>query len=196
VQNRVKSRGSILATRDATRRLSATASSRARIFDRVPARFACFVLAIRRILFFQFWSAYVPCGAAQLNAVQLSLEQIDVIRRLAEMNAQHLTLVTSVKGEYGTDPHDSVTWKDNVTLRTRASYLGVVNRSFFPSFSPLAISENTVEIPFRVVCADEKRKLRQRRVRDVNPRQTVSSPRQPSPSRSRTKKFLRAHYVA
>lgn len=50
--------------------------------------------------FFQFWSAYVPCGAAQLNAVQLSLEQIDVIRRLAEMNAQHLTLVTSVKGEY------------------------------------------------------------------------------------------------
>lgn len=52
-------------------------------------------------LFFpQFWSAYVPCGAAQLNAVQLSLEQIDVIRRLAEMNAQHLTLVTSVKGEY------------------------------------------------------------------------------------------------
>lgn len=48
---------------------------------------------------FQFWSAYVPCGAAQLNAVQLSLEQIDVIRRLAEMNAQHLTLVTSVKGE-------------------------------------------------------------------------------------------------
>lgn len=51
------------------------------------------------MLFFQFWSAYVPCGAAQLNAVQLSLEQIDVIRRLAEMNAQHLTLVTSVKGE-------------------------------------------------------------------------------------------------
>ncbi|XP_032458113.1 dipeptidase 1 isoform X2 [Nasonia vitripennis] len=46
----------------------------------------------------QFWSAYVPCGAAQLNAVQLSLEQIDVIRRLAEMNAQHLSLVTSVKG--------------------------------------------------------------------------------------------------
>ncbi|XP_033212478.1 dipeptidase 1-like [Belonocnema kinseyi] len=45
----------------------------------------------------KFWSAYVPCGAAQLNAVQLSLEQIDVIRRLAEMNAQHLTLVTTVK---------------------------------------------------------------------------------------------------
>lgn len=51
------------------------------------------------IRLFQFWSAYVPCAAAQLNAVQLSLEQIDVIRRLAEMNAQHLTLVTSVKGE-------------------------------------------------------------------------------------------------
>lgn len=56
-------------------------------------------LRMRYDTFFQFWSAYVPCGAAQLNAVQLSLEQIDVIRRLAEMNAQHLTLVTSVKGE-------------------------------------------------------------------------------------------------
>jgi len=79
------------------------------------ARYVLAILTRYAILFFQFWSAYVPCGAAQLNAVQLSLEQIDVIRRLAEMNAQHLTLVTSVKGEYAvprTIPlHDSITWR-------------------------------------------------------------------------------------
>lgn len=28
----------------------------------------------------QFWAAYVPCGAQYLDAVQLTLEQIDVIR--------------------------------------------------------------------------------------------------------------------
>ncbi|KAF4523206.1 hypothetical protein B566_EDAN002467 [Ephemera danica] len=30
----------------------------------------------------QFWSAYVPCGARDLDAVQLALEQIDVIKRI------------------------------------------------------------------------------------------------------------------
>lgn len=29
----------------------------------------------------QFWSAYVPCGAQGLDAVQIVLEQIDLIRR-------------------------------------------------------------------------------------------------------------------
>ncbi|XP_067009090.2 dipeptidase 1 [Anabrus simplex] len=46
----------------------------------------------------QFWSAYVPCGAQYLDAVQLTLEQIDLIKRLAELNPDHLSLVTSVKG--------------------------------------------------------------------------------------------------
>ncbi|XP_021940411.1 dipeptidase 1-like isoform X2 [Zootermopsis nevadensis] len=46
----------------------------------------------------QFWSAYVPCDAQYLDAVQLTLEQIDLIKRLADLNPEHLTLVTSVKG--------------------------------------------------------------------------------------------------
>lgn len=43
----------------------------------------------------QFWSAYVPCGAQHLDAVQITLEQIDVIQRLIDMNSQYFTLVKS-----------------------------------------------------------------------------------------------------
>lgn len=43
----------------------------------------------------QFWSAYVPCKAQHLDAVQITLEQIDVIRRLVDYNPQHLALVRS-----------------------------------------------------------------------------------------------------
>lgn len=41
----------------------------------------------------QFWSAYVPCKAQHLDAVQITLEQIDVIRRLVDLNSQHFALV-------------------------------------------------------------------------------------------------------
>ncbi|XP_065348601.1 dipeptidase 1-like isoform X1 [Cloeon dipterum] len=45
----------------------------------------------------QFWSAYVPCGARHLNAVQIALEQIDVIKRLADLYPSYLQLVTTAK---------------------------------------------------------------------------------------------------
>nr|CAH7713257.1 unnamed protein product [Callosobruchus chinensis] len=41
----------------------------------------------------QFWSAYVPCKAQHLDAVQVTLEQIDVIKRLVEYNSKHFALV-------------------------------------------------------------------------------------------------------
>nr|CAH7713260.1 unnamed protein product [Callosobruchus chinensis] len=34
----------------------------------------------------QFWSAYVPCKAQHLDAVQVTLEQIDVIKRLVSIH--------------------------------------------------------------------------------------------------------------
>ncbi|XP_067000726.1 dipeptidase 1-like [Anabrus simplex] len=46
----------------------------------------------------QFWSAYVPCSAQYLDAVQLVLEQIDVIRRLVDKYPSHMTLVTTSQG--------------------------------------------------------------------------------------------------
>ncbi|XP_065362087.1 dipeptidase 1 [Calliphora vicina] len=43
----------------------------------------------------QVWSAYVPCEAQGLDAVQLALEQIDIIRRLTDMYQQDTVLVQS-----------------------------------------------------------------------------------------------------
>ncbi|XP_069678745.1 dipeptidase 1-like [Periplaneta americana] len=44
-----------------------------------------------------FWAAYVPCESQFLDAVQLTLEQIDVIRRLTEKYHPTLILCTSVE---------------------------------------------------------------------------------------------------
>ncbi|XP_065336373.1 dipeptidase 1-like [Cloeon dipterum] len=43
----------------------------------------------------QFWAAYVPCESQFRDAVQLTLEQIDVIRRLTQKYEPHLTLCLS-----------------------------------------------------------------------------------------------------
>jgi membrane dipeptidase len=47
---------------------------------------------------FQFWSAYAPCSSQHLDAVQLTLEQIDLIRRLVLLYPQHMALVTTADG--------------------------------------------------------------------------------------------------
>ncbi|XP_055605585.1 dipeptidase 1-like [Uranotaenia lowii] len=47
---------------------------------------------------FQFWSAYAPCSSQHLDAVQLTLEQIDLIRRLVNLYPQHMALVTTADG--------------------------------------------------------------------------------------------------
>jgi hypothetical protein len=47
----------------------------------------------------QFWSAYVPCSTQHLDAVQLTLEQIDVIRRLVAKYPTYMTLVTTTEGK-------------------------------------------------------------------------------------------------
>ncbi|KAG5679696.1 hypothetical protein PVAND_009249 [Polypedilum vanderplanki] len=46
----------------------------------------------------QFWSAYAPCSSQHLDAVQLTLEQIDLIRRLVLLYPQHMALATSADG--------------------------------------------------------------------------------------------------
>ncbi|XP_066901694.1 dipeptidase 1 isoform X2 [Halyomorpha halys] len=46
----------------------------------------------------QFWSAYVPCGAQYMDAVQITMEQIDVIKRLTQLYSSDLQFVTSVAG--------------------------------------------------------------------------------------------------
>jgi len=46
----------------------------------------------------QFWSAYAPCSSQHLDAVQLTLEQIDLIRRLVQLYPHHMALVTTASG--------------------------------------------------------------------------------------------------
>lgn len=61
-----------------------------------------FLLNIMLILYLivskKFWAAYVPCEAQHRDAVQLTLEQIDVIIRLTEKYSPQLTTCTSALG--------------------------------------------------------------------------------------------------
>jgi membrane dipeptidase len=43
----------------------------------------------------QFWSVYVPAGLGPSEALQATLEQIDVVKRLARRFPEHLTLATT-----------------------------------------------------------------------------------------------------
>ncbi len=38
----------------------------------------------------QFWVAYAPCGSQHKDAVQITLEQIDLIKRLVNQYPNHL----------------------------------------------------------------------------------------------------------
>lgn len=47
---------------------------------------------------FQFWSAYVPCGAQYLDAVQIALEQVDTVRRMVSRYPSYTAFATSARG--------------------------------------------------------------------------------------------------
>ena len=50
-------------------------------------------------LFFQLWVAYAPCGAQHKDAVQVTLEQVDLIKRLVEAYPNQLELVRTADGK-------------------------------------------------------------------------------------------------
>lgn len=47
---------------------------------------------------FQFWSVYVLCSAQNKDAVRLTLEQIDVVKRMCQIYPE-LELVTTSQGD-------------------------------------------------------------------------------------------------
>ena len=47
----------------------------------------------------QLWVAYSPCGSQHKDAVQITLEQIDLIKRLMADYNKHLQLATTANGE-------------------------------------------------------------------------------------------------
>lgn len=51
------------------------------------------------VMSLQLWVAYAPCGSQHKDAVQITLEQIDLIKRFAESYPSHLQLVRSSDGK-------------------------------------------------------------------------------------------------
>ena len=46
----------------------------------------------------QLWTAYAPCGSQHKDAVQITLEQIDLIKRLVDTYPDYLQLVHTSQG--------------------------------------------------------------------------------------------------
>ena len=50
------------------------------------------------ITYLQLWVAYAPCGSQHKDAIQITLEQIDLIKRFVEQYQDTLEFVTSSDG--------------------------------------------------------------------------------------------------
>ena len=48
----------------------------------------------------QLWTAYAPCGSQHKDAVQITLEQIDLIKRMVELYPHILQLAQTAQGTY------------------------------------------------------------------------------------------------
>ena len=46
----------------------------------------------------QLWTACAPCGSQHKDAVQITLEQIDLIKRLVDQYSDHLQLAQTAQG--------------------------------------------------------------------------------------------------
>ena len=52
-----------------------------------------------KLILLQLWVAYAPCGSQHKDAVQITLEQIDLIKRFIEQYSANLQFVTSSSSE-------------------------------------------------------------------------------------------------
>ena len=62
------------------------------------SNFVYFLLTSSHLIF-QLWVAYAPCSAQHKDAVQVTLEQIDLIKRLVETYPNQLELVKTSQGK-------------------------------------------------------------------------------------------------
>ena len=62
------------------------------------SNFVYFMLTSSHLIF-QLWVAYAPCSAQHKDAVQVTLEQIDLIKRLVETYPNQLELVKTSQGK-------------------------------------------------------------------------------------------------
>ena len=59
----------------------------------------CIPIYLITVLWSQFWVVYVSCRHQYTTAVERSLEQLDVIKRMVSKNPDVFNLVTSAQGE-------------------------------------------------------------------------------------------------
>ena len=80
----------------------------------------------------QFWAAYVPCDSQWMDAVPLSLEQIDVVRRLVQQYPQYLSFATSSQGEPATEPRAETNSVDGFITANRPCKLFISFHALLP----------------------------------------------------------------
>jgi len=92
---------------------------------------------------FQFWAAYVPCEAQHRDAVQLTLEQIDVIKRLTDRYSPQLTTCTSAQGKLTKISHIRRVGQLNSSSRQSTESI--------PGTAKMHARHSTVPTPFPLV---------------------------------------------
>lgn len=71
-------------------------------------------IILTSLLFLQLWVAYAPCGSQHKDAVQVTLEQIDLIKRFINQYPNHLRFVNDSAGNHLL-PREGPTWRWRVS---------------------------------------------------------------------------------
>ena len=77
-------------------------------------------IILTSLLFLQLWVAYAPCGSQHKDAVQVTLEQIDLIKRFINQYPNHLRFVNDSAGNHLL-PLEGPTWRWRVSEKKERS---------------------------------------------------------------------------
>lgn len=72
--------------------------SQTAICNRIKSSFKKWILETL-LIYFQFWVAYAPCRSSDKDAVQITIEQIDLITRLVAQYPDHMKLALTADGK-------------------------------------------------------------------------------------------------
>ena len=90
--------------------------------------FAEHVMTFTGPILFQLWVAYAPCGSQHKDAVQITLEQIDLIKRFIEQYSANLQFVTSSSSNPALIHYPEYIWQTFLDLRSGGGSQGWQDR--------------------------------------------------------------------
>ena len=127
--------------------------------DRKPV--ICKVLILS---FLQLWVAYAPCGSQHKDAVQVTLEQIDLIKRFINQYPNHLRFVNDSAGNHLL-PLEGPTWRWRVSEKKKeipqrilllasepCSVIMLLSIASARVDTQLALANKALDIPLLVKC--------------------------------------------